>query len=194
MKKDKKENTLPALCVIVKQVRKAYAESQPRFAQRVSLAPQTVSRFERGVQVPADFEVLTRLAQVARAKNLTEQAIELERVANQTSQASSRIEELGEKSGRGAGLWAMPIHSIRQWRLMHIGGITAVYFPENLRTVEQAIEQVAGEAAALVDEAIRQYAGQPIAAGLGFHDQLCQVLMKLAAQRDIEQYKSKGTE
>jgi transcriptional regulator with XRE-family HTH domain len=189
MKKDKKDSSLPALCVIVREIRRAYGESQPSFAQRVRLAPQTISRFERGVQVPADSEVLIRLAQAARAKNLTDQAAELERVA---SQASSHIEELREARGPGTGLWAMPIFSLRQWRLMHIAGIAALYFPETVRAIEQAYEQHTAEAVAWVDDAIRQYAEEPLASGLGYHGQLSQTLMNLAGQRAIEKYKPKG--
>jgi transcriptional regulator with XRE-family HTH domain len=188
MRKNKKQTTLPVLCVVVKAIRAAYRESQPRFAQRVNLAPQTISRFERGVQVPADYEVLVRLANAARAKNLTEQAMELERVA---TESSGRIEGLREALGPAAGLWAMPIFSLRQWRLMHIAGIAAQYFPEAVQAIEQAYELNAPDAVAWVDEAIRLYGGQPVESGLGFNDQLLRVLMNLARQRDIERFKTK---
>jgi transcriptional regulator with XRE-family HTH domain len=189
MKKNKNAGTLPELSAIVKQIREAYAESQPRFAQRVNLAPQTISRFERGVQVPADSEVLIRLANAARAKNLTEQATDLERAAGPTA---ARIEALRQVAGPGSGLFSMPIHSLRQWRLMHIAGIAALYFPETVRDIEQAYKRNAAEAVAWVDEALQQYASQPIASGLGFDDQLSPVLMKLAEHRAIEKYKLRG--
>jgi transcriptional regulator with XRE-family HTH domain len=189
MKKNKKAANLPALCVFVKQIREAHRESQPRFAQRVNLAPQTISRFERGVQVPADFEVLLRLAHAARAKNLTEQANELDRVAHQ---ASSRIDDLHETIGPGAGLWAMPIFTLRQWRLMHIAGIAALYFPETVGAIEKVFTLHSFDAVSWVDEAIQQYGDQPLAPGLGFANQLLEVLMNLAKQRDLEKFRLRG--
>jgi hypothetical protein len=86
----------------------------------------------------------------------------------------------------------MTIFSLRQWRLMHIAGVIALYFPEAVQAVEEAYERNASEAVAWVDEAIRQYAAQPVASGLGFHDQLSRVLTNLAAQRAIEKYKAIG--
>jgi transcriptional regulator with XRE-family HTH domain len=63
-----------AMAVAVKRVRRAYGDSQERFAQRVHLSLMTVSKFERGVRVPKDPMVLSGLASAARAVNLTAEA------------------------------------------------------------------------------------------------------------------------
>jgi transcriptional regulator with XRE-family HTH domain len=185
MKKNKIEGALPKLCVVAKEIRAAYGESQPRFAQRVGLAPQTISRFERGVQVPADAGVLLQLARAAQAKGLTKQAAELEQAAG----THRRIDDLAEAMGPGAGLYAMPILSLRQWRLMHIPLIAAMYFPEAVEAIEKAYEQYVPEAVGWVNQALAEYADQPVESGLGFHGQLSKILTNLAGQRAIEQYK-----
>jgi transcriptional regulator with XRE-family HTH domain len=183
MKRRKEIEGLPPLCAAIKTVRESYEDSQPQFASRVKLAPMTISRFERGIRVPADSRVLMRLAGAAREQGLTQEA-ELFESAGML--AAGSVEELREaRPGSGLGLAAMPIFSLPQWRLMHAAGIAALYYPETA----SAIEQAAGPALALVDDAIRQLADEPTSAGLGFHDQLVRLLMTLAEHRALEQFK-----
>src|SRR4051794_26679512 len=59
--KSNKKPELHALCVAVKRVRTTAGLSQERFAREYGIATQTVSRFERGIQVPVDSLVLRRL-------------------------------------------------------------------------------------------------------------------------------------
>jgi transcriptional regulator with XRE-family HTH domain len=182
MRQHKKANDLPELCVIVRRIREAYGDSQEQFAQRVDLAPMTVSRFERGKQVPADPQVLVRLRDAARRllKSIDIACLE-EAITKVETRSVQRFSDMRP----GLGLAAMPISSLPQWRLMHAAAIAILYYPESVH----AIEQAAGPALALVDEAIRQYADQPTAPGLGFHDQLARQLMTLADQRALERFK-----
>ena len=185
MKRQKQEKDLPPLCAAVKRIRESYRESQPQFAQRVRVAAMTISRFERGTREPGDFEVLKRLAEAARAQGLKQEQDLLEHAA---------IEARGSQAWSGAaersthmGLMAMSIFHLPQWRLMHAAGIAALYYPE----VAIAMEQAAGPAMALVDEAIRQYANEPVSGGLGFANQLARLLETLASQRALERFKEK---
>jgi transcriptional regulator with XRE-family HTH domain len=189
MKNPPKKTKLPPLSAAVLHTRESYGDSQPRFAQRVGVAAQTVSRFERGVQVPADYHVLLRLTVAARTQGLTEEASQFEQAAHLAPQ---RIEQLRDAIGPGAGLWPMPIFSLRQWRLMHIAGIAALYYPETLRATEVAIETAAPEATTLVNEAIQKYGNLPMESGLGFYNQLAQTLIKLAGERDLERLKKQA--
>jgi transcriptional regulator with XRE-family HTH domain len=181
--------TLPNLCRAVKRIREAYGDTQDRFALRVNLAPMTVSRFERGKLVPSDMHVLMRLADAARAKDLTDDADELEQAAAAT-RAAAKIEDLKGSLGPGSGLWPMQIVSLQEWRLAHMAVIALRHYPE----IAAALEREGGAALALVDEAIRQYAEQPIASGLGFHNQLEQRLITLVKQRELERFKEKRNE
>ena len=181
MKRQKHTQALPELCAAVKRIRESYRDSQPQFAQRVDLAPQTISRFERGVQSPADFQVLMRLARAAQAQGLTEETDLLEHTALAARGAWHRA----ETRSTGRGLMAMSIFHLQQWRLMHAAGVAALYYPE----IAIAIERAAGPALTLVDEAIRLYANEPVSSGLGFANQLALVLETLLERRALERFR-----
>jgi transcriptional regulator with XRE-family HTH domain len=183
MKRQKQATPFPELSAAVKRVRQSYQESQAEFAQRTDLALMTISKFERGVRVPSDPRVLARLAAAARAQGLTDDAKQFESAA---ILAAGRIEELSEVRP-GLGLAAIHIPNLPMWRLMHAAAIAIQYFPE----VAVAIEQAAGPAMAVVDEAIQEYGRQPVSLGLGFHDQLARVLTGLAERRALEQFQKK---
>lgn len=176
---------MPELCRAVKTVRLAYGESQEAFARRVGLAGMTVSRFERGKQVPTSFEALSRLAEAARAKKLAESDL-LEQAARH-----ARIES-GE-TRPALSLSAIPIYSLPQWRLMHIAAIAVLYYPETAAAMEQAAGTT-GPAATVVDKAIREYTNRTgLASGLGFYYGLPEILTKLAEQQAFESFKEKGS-
>src|SRR5215471_101816 len=100
--KPEQAETLPELCAAVREVRNAYDESEEQFARRVELAGQTVSRFERGRQIPTDFHVLKRLAASAQAMGLAKETELFEQAARQA------IVRLGEIR---SPLASVPIHS-----------------------------------------------------------------------------------
>jgi transcriptional regulator with XRE-family HTH domain len=175
---------LPELCAAVKQLRLAYNESQELFARRVELAAQTVSRFERGKQTPTDLQVLTRLARAASAKGLARET-ELFEDAARKARA-----ELGA-TRPSLSLPAIPIHSLPQWRLMHIAAVAVLYFPETAAAIEQAA--ATGPAVALVDKAIREFTNRSgIASGLGYIYSLPEVLIQLAEQQAFEAFKDEA--
>jgi transcriptional regulator with XRE-family HTH domain len=183
MKRQKQATTFPELSAAVRRVRQSYQESQAEFAQRTELALMTISKFERGVRVPADPRVLARLAAAARAQGLTEDAKQFE---NAAILAAGKIEELSDLRP-GLGLAAIHIPNLPTWRLMHAAAIAIQYFPE----VARAIEDAAGPAIAIVDEAIHEYGRQPAASGLGVHVQLARVLTSLAERRALERFQKK---
>jgi transcriptional regulator with XRE-family HTH domain len=187
MKKQKKQETaaLPPLCAAVKRIRESYGESQPEFAQRVQLAPMTISKFERGATVPADSGVLIRLARVAREKGLKEETDLLEHIA--VAARGVEFRDARAESDLVTRLQPIPVYSLPQWRLMAAAGIAALYYPE----AALAIERAAGEALALVDEAIRQCPKEPVSPGLGFANQLARLVMTLAEERALERFKQK---
>jgi transcriptional regulator with XRE-family HTH domain len=62
------------LCRAVKAVRTAAGWSQEKMAQEILLSTMTLSRFERGVQIPRDYLVLLRLHEAAQEANCPEEA------------------------------------------------------------------------------------------------------------------------
>ena len=61
------------LCRAVKAVRTAAGWSQEKMAREILLSTMTLSRFERGVQIPRDYLVLLRLYQAAQDANCPEE-------------------------------------------------------------------------------------------------------------------------
>ena len=199
---------LPGVCAAVKSIREAYGDTQERFAHRVNLAPMTVSRFERGKQIPTDFDVLARLAEAARDKGLVQEANQLDE-ARRSKWATLSVPVPSDKSSTLSvpvpsdkwsfssvhlfrathptyipGFQLVPAFSLPQWRLMSAARIAALYYPE----VASAIEKAAGQALALVDEAIRQADSQNLT-GSALYEEIERRLRSLAEQRALEQFK-----
>jgi transcriptional regulator with XRE-family HTH domain len=194
MKNRKKETSPPPLCACVKNIRKAYGESQPRFAERVGLASLTISRFERGVQIPSDSGTLFRLAEAARNKGLTEEAKQFEFAIRERENAALlsgkgittavhrwRLEKGYTRFYPGSYALAVP-----QWRLMAAAFIAPVYYPE----IASAMEKAAGEALELVDEALR-LADAESQSGQALYEEIERILRRLAEERALKHLRDK---
>src|SRR5262249_21739636 len=144
MREHKKGERLPDLCLLVRQIREAYGDTQEQFAERIGVAPMTISRFERAKQIPKDPDVVQRLLKAAHAtrKPLDTACLE-EAVARHKKTDRTFPWELWQSGGMG--LAAMPISSLPQWRLMHAAAIAILYYPETAHSIERA----AGPALAL---------------------------------------------
>lgn len=153
-KKGKRETKaeLPELCVAVKKVREAYGDSQQGFAQRVGLSLMSISRFELG-RVPRDPEVLWKLTVAAREAGLIAEWKAFGNEANR-ARGSKGVIVSGYLGGGilPSGLSANPP---RLWRLMIAVRLAALFYPENVSTLEKAVEQAAGPALALVDAVLQ---------------------------------------
>jgi transcriptional regulator with XRE-family HTH domain len=133
----KNKTNLDPLCAAVRRVRAASGLSQEKWAQRWSLATQTVSRFELGKQVPRGADILARLHAAA-----TDAGLEKE-----TNLFAAALEERPVPLSRDALMLRL---SPSLWRAMQIARIAEVFFPEEAR----AIAEAAPNARAAVDEVI----------------------------------------
>src|SRR5262249_1888500 len=131
--KPKVKLELPSLCNAVKRVRDAYGDSQERFAQRIGIAVMTISRFERGVQIPGSESVLSKLALAANNVHLMEE-FHLFRTAAVLARNGPSVSSISQS------------YSPQEWRLMHAARIAAKFYPD----AALAIEKAAGPALALV--------------------------------------------
>lgn len=62
------------LFAAVRKIRKACQESQETFSRRVGVTTMSISRIERGHQVPTDFHFLNRLEELARSLSMNDEA------------------------------------------------------------------------------------------------------------------------
>jgi transcriptional regulator with XRE-family HTH domain len=189
MKKPKKDPDLPALSRAVKQIRTVYGDSQAEFGKRVNLAQMTVNRFERGKQIPTDFDVLTRLADAAHDIGLFPEAGLLYEARKEGRETTSYHRHLIEqlRNRPAPRLQVVRAVALPQWRLMSAARIAALYFPE----IASAMEQVAGSALALVDEAIRHVTSENLS-GTALYEELERNLNMIAEKHALDRFKEEG--
>jgi len=119
--------------------------SQEELAKKLDLAPMTLSRFERGVQVPRDVEVLARLRDAAIEANLPSDQMMFQGVI---------LKILEQKSDYEVTVSARPVHTPESWQLMHAARIAALYFPNEAAAMRKAARmslELVNEAIASVD-------------------------------------------
>jgi hypothetical protein len=133
----------------------------------------SLSRFELGKQVPADFGVLNSLEFAARDRGLSEESRLFDEARMKVRWNAYRRPNLPEATA--------PVYSPAEWRLMQSVRIAIRLYPESVR----AIEKAAGPALALVDEVLRS-AEAAVALGPAFYIDLEQRLTLLADQRALE--------
>jgi transcriptional regulator with XRE-family HTH domain len=172
---------LHAVCAAVKRVRETYGETLQVFAQRVGISMNSLSRFELGKQIPADFGVLNSLEYAAHAKGLTEES----RVFDEARQ---RVRFNAFRSSPSSWRPEVPevviAHSPQEWRMMQAGWIAVRVYPE----IVQAIEKAAGPALAIVDEVLRS--SHPTTLDAQFYSELERRLITLAERRAFEKLKT----
>jgi transcriptional regulator with XRE-family HTH domain len=167
---------LPPLCLAVKRFREYLGESQEAFGRRIGVALMTVSRFETGRAEPRDLRVLKNLASAVSQRitmleggplpddfnpdltiaefsspmdpELSATFAMLESCQNLFLDAVQDAERTKEPDFAAQ---ARPnMGSLREWRLLSITRVAALYFPEEAA----AIEKVAPKARVLVDEVL----------------------------------------
>jgi transcriptional regulator with XRE-family HTH domain len=167
----------PELSMATLAVRQALKMSQEQFGHSLGVTTMTISRWERGHQVPSDFQILNALYTTARDQGLTGEA-EIFNRARQTMRVSAY-------QGRRL-LHPDPLHGVepeqadyplRQWRLMVAARLAAMYFPERVTEVERVL----APAIAIVDTVLRSCADdQEID-----YRRLESEIMKLAQRRSL---------
>ncbi len=155
----------------VKRTREACHESQDVFAQRLGTTSTSVSRIERGLQTPAGFDLLNRLESTARDLGLTKEA----GLFDEARSGAIRFRAY-QPSVEASEPVPLP-----QWRLATAVRLAAVYFPERLPEIAQAL---AGELA-VVDAILRS------AVQLDYR-RLEREIFSLAEQHTLEQLKRGG--
>jgi transcriptional regulator with XRE-family HTH domain len=144
--KEELKAPLPPLCAAVKRVRAAYGDTLQRFAERVGISMNSLSRFELGKQVPADHGVLKRLEHAARERGLREESVLFLR-AGYIDTGNLLLSCQPRESAAPIA----PTYSPLEWRLMQAARVAIRLYPESAR----AIEKAAGPALGLVDEVLR---------------------------------------
>jgi hypothetical protein len=102
----------------------------------------TISRWERGQQLPSDFHVLNQLEKMARDLGLEAEAAVFDRARSALRFTAYRPPEREDP----ALTYPLP-----QWRLAMAARIAAAYFPARLPAIEEAL----GPAIEIVDEILR---------------------------------------
>jgi transcriptional regulator with XRE-family HTH domain len=156
-------------------VRAACGETLEVFGRRVKVSFNTISRYELGRMVPADFNVLGSLARVARDCGLTAEA-------DLFTEAQSQVRFRSYRGPISEGAGA--VYSPQEWRLMHVARIALRLYPEHAR----AIEKAAGPAVGLVDEILRSV-DDCSTLDAAFYADLEQRLNEIADRRAFENLK-----
>jgi transcriptional regulator with XRE-family HTH domain len=141
IRKPKPKPDIDPLCAAVRRLRAEARLSQKELAAKLGIAPMTLSRFERGVQVPRDIEVLTRL-----------------RDAVGTSQEEDRkridMAIISSRFDRTRNWEPCPYTFFRlwpvQWELVQCARVAAAHFPKEA----DAMRKAAGAVLQLVKEVI----------------------------------------
>jgi transcriptional regulator with XRE-family HTH domain len=178
-RKPKVQREKPALCVAVRRIREIAGWSQERMAQETGIASQTISRFELGKQVPRDSKVLMKLREAAADAGLDAESQLFNDALNEQS---------GDWPSAEPGATMTPnFYTPRQWRLMQIGKIAAVFSPD----IAASMEQAGGPFTALVDEVIAAApTGGPMDSD--FYYRLENRVYELATQRAFQILKKEG--
>ena len=132
---------LAELSVAVAKVREASRISQEGFGRDLGVATMTISRWERGQQVPSDFRVLNRLESMARHLGLAREADLFDR-----ARSGVRFNAYRQGTETPAELASLPV-----WRLTVAVRVASVYFPERVPEIEKALDS----ALAIVDAILR---------------------------------------
>jgi transcriptional regulator with XRE-family HTH domain len=143
--KTTQKSEIPELCAAVFRIRKALGLSQERMARETGIASMTLSRFERGAQVPRDRAVLALLRDLAIRAQLRDEAGLFLR-AFENRETASRRDDQGYLYGDPLAGSGTP----RVWELMQMMRLSAIYFPHDAAVMEQH----AGRAGEIVRETI----------------------------------------
>src|SRR5215472_14040659 len=141
--KTPKKSEIPELCSAVFRVRKTLGWSQEKMAQETGIASMTLSRFERGAQVPRDRGVLGLLRDLAFRVEMPDDAKLFQDALQRWKTPSLRDQVY--LSGDPAAGW-LP----RVWELMQMMRLASLYFPQDAAVMEQH----AGRAGEIVRETI----------------------------------------
>jgi transcriptional regulator with XRE-family HTH domain len=178
-----KPDTHP-VCAAVRSMRAKLRLSQQELADLLHLAPMTVSRFERGVQVPRDAEVLRSLRDAAHSSAALAEEYEVFRRESTFRFFESKMEWMATQRVAGP---ARP-YPLEQWELMQCARVAAASFPE----VAKAMRKAAGEVLALVKQ-VERAADVPESFDDKFYFSLEQKLDDLVQTVSFERAK-KGTD
>jgi transcriptional regulator with XRE-family HTH domain len=156
-----KKRELPPLCAAVKTIRRTLGLTQEKFAQSVQLAVMTISRFERGRQVPTEHYVLERLSHAAADAGLEEEETLF------TNAITKRYPPEGRPPFLDPVLFPpdqKPNYGVAEWRLMQAARAVYRIRPDATREVEEALNRICG-VVDLVDEVLRKADPARVASG-----------------------------
>jgi hypothetical protein len=142
-------------------------------AQHTGIATQTLSRFERDVQVPRDVHVLMKLRDAALDAGLNAEAQLFDDALSHHPSSPPRPAS------------AKP-ETPQQWRLMQCARVASLFYPSEA----EAIAKVASRSLAVVDEIIAGAGDGPLDSR--FYSDLESRIISLAARRVFENLKKEG--
>jgi transcriptional regulator with XRE-family HTH domain len=182
------KKSLPELSVATLAVREALRMSQERFAHSLGVTAMSVSRWERGVQVPTDFQILNALYTIAQDQGLSREVEIFDRARQAMRLTAYQAPRFVDPDLLAA--WHRESDSgypsLRQWRLMVAARLAVLYFPE--RVME--IERVLAPAIAMVDTVLGGCADD---AEID-HRRLESEIMRLAQRRMLQELKKAARE
>jgi transcriptional regulator with XRE-family HTH domain len=168
------------LCAAVRSLRAKLRLSQQEMAARLNIAPMTLSRFERGVQVPRDTEVLISLRNTAQSSHLGEEFLNFQ---------GAVLAAIERESPYEVSLATRPGYSAEQWELVQCARIAATHFPKEA----EAMRKAAGEALRLVKQVIKA-TDFSVPLDDNFYAALEQRIDDLADQTSFEKLKEEGNQ
>jgi transcriptional regulator with XRE-family HTH domain len=144
IRKPKPKPDIDSVCAAVRSMRAKLRLSQQEMADQLGIALMTLSRFERGVQVPKDMAVLNSLLNLSSLNPVLMD----ERVTFLNAAVAAKAKEI--LANLMVPLSALN-HSAEQWELIQCARVAAAHFPEEAKAMRQA----AGEVLRLVKQVIR---------------------------------------
>ena len=177
-----KIKALPELCAAVRSLRVALDMSQEKFAQATSIHTQTISRFERGAQVPTDPRVLLTFQRLA-------ERMQLHNIAGLMKSALRDLPEQPREVYESLLEGLQPlIYTHDEWRLMQVGLLAVRFFPE----IAKAIEGVAGPVLMIVDGGVRA-AKIPEKLDATFYRELEKAILDLANRQRLSELQKEAS-
>ena len=159
IRKPKPKPDIHPLCAAVRSLRAKMRLSQQELAAQLDIAPMTLSRFERGTQVPRDPEVLARLRKVAESSpGLATEFLTFHSAFLAAMERKSPYEAADEYPREN--LARLAGYSAEEWELMQCARIAVSHFPKEAKAMKKA----AGPALRLVKQVIRttDFSGRPL--------------------------------
>jgi transcriptional regulator with XRE-family HTH domain len=121
--------------------------SQQDMAVKLNIAPMTLSRFERGVQVPRDADVLASLRNVAHSSSgLAEEFLTFQ---------GAFMAAVERRSPYEVTLSNRPDYSADQWEFIACARAAALHFPEEMEALRKLMKKTAPRSIQAVRQAVK---------------------------------------